>query len=90
MRIFATADTHFGEPKILGVGHRYQFHDIGEHDDHLISQINTYVAREDRLIVVGDFGHEKYRHRINCKEVILIRGNHDAKIPKCLPVSMRV
>jgi calcineurin-like phosphoesterase family protein len=82
MKVWITADTHFGSPEILNVASRSQFSTIEEHDDHLLSYINNLVHRNDRLIVAGDFGKEQYRHRITCKDVVLIRGNHDKKNPK--------
>lgn len=50
-------------------------------DDVLIANINKKVKKNDRLFVLGDFcwgGKQKeYLDRINCKQVILVYGNHD-------------
>lgn len=58
-------------------------------NDHLIDKINQYVKKDDVLWHLGDFSFskrknsEKYakkiRERINCKNVFLIKGNHDSK-----------
>lgn len=57
------------------------------HDEHLLDQTNSYVKKDDILIIVGDFcyGSKRYRYetakyyrdRIDCKNVILVWGNHD-------------
>jgi len=56
-------------------------------NDILIDEINTAVMPEDRIWHLGDvlFGNKKhvfencraFLERINCKEIHLIRGNHD-------------
>jgi calcineurin-like phosphoesterase family protein len=51
------------------------------HDKYLIYGINTVVGVNDELFVLGDFASKKpgkYRARIKCKHVRLIRGNHDS------------
>jgi calcineurin-like phosphoesterase family protein len=53
------------------------------HDDALLDAINERVGEEDTLWIVGDFslapfGQARgYRDRIRCREVNLVRGNHD-------------
>lgn len=74
--IFYTADTHFGFEPILRICQR-PFETIEEHDNHLISQINHMVLPDDTLFVLGDFGDNEALSKIGCKEVHLIRGNHD-------------
>lgn len=55
------------------------------HDEALLANINQAVSPDKTLFVLGDFcwGHKKweaqeYLDRINCKNIILIRGNHDS------------
>lgn len=72
------ADTHFDCPMIaLNRG----FKSAEEHDAEVLRCINTCVLRQrDRLYIVGDFCSKqahKWRQKIDCKEVTLIRGNHD-------------
>lgn len=57
-----------------------------EMNDHLITNINNMVGEDDWLIHTGDwsFGGEAQiklnRDRINCKNIVLILGNHDTHI----------
>ncbi len=51
-------------------------------DDAFIDGINRHVKKQDVLYHLGDFCWTKqdihlYRNMINCKQVHLIRGNHD-------------
>jgi calcineurin-like phosphoesterase family protein len=81
------ADTHFGASPMLirGMLRRYSatnklFESTEAHDEHLLKCINAVVEPKDELFIVGDFAGEnpgKYRARIKCKHVYLIRGNHD-------------
>jgi calcineurin-like phosphoesterase family protein len=85
MRFFI-ADPHFGNEKLIrGMLRRYPntrtlFPNTDAHDTYLIDGINDTVGEKDELIVIGDFASKKpgkYRARIDCKYVRLIRGNHD-------------
>lgn len=81
MATYFTADTHFGHPHVLDFCKR-PFETIEQHDQHLIDMLNIHVGRKDRLIIAGDFCHkdpQKYRMRINVKEIILVYGNHDKR-----------
>lgn len=91
MRWF-TADTHFGHEKIIKMMARVnisrQLFSISEHDQYILDVINSKVGRDDELFVLGDFAWDspgKYRAKINCKNVKLVRGNHD-KVEKSLNV----
>jgi calcineurin-like phosphoesterase family protein len=87
MRRFFIADTHFGASLkfIIAMNRCYPgtetpFESTKAHDDHLIGAINMVAGAQDEVYVVGDFCSKKpgrYRARINCKHVYLIRGNHD-------------
>jgi len=58
-------------------------------DNQIIKSINSTVKKEDHLVIIGDFCFagsqykekivEKYTNQINCKNTILILGNHDDK-----------
>jgi calcineurin-like phosphoesterase family protein len=56
---------------------------VRQHDNALLDAINTRVAPDDILWVVGDFcwggrvEAVKYRERIRCRNVFLVWGNHD-------------
>lgn len=78
------ADTHFGHSKIVFDTPRYhpergKFTTIEEHDEAIIEAINSRVDKRDHLYLIGDVGSNpgKYRLQIKCKNVVLIRGNHD-------------
>ena len=80
------ADTHFGHANILDKmlsrcypGTETLFRSIEDHDDCILSAINDVVGERDDLFILGDFARQpgKYRARINCKHIYLIRGNHD-------------
>lgn len=88
------ADPHFGHSNIAGPkvsrwksGYR-NFETVEEMDAAIINNINLRVAQDDELYIAGDFcfgGHEKtpdYRNRIICRNVHIIRGNHDKHITK--------
>lgn len=58
-------------------------------DNQIIKSINTVVKKDDHLVILGDFCFsgsefkekmvEKYVNQIECKNTILILGNHDEK-----------
>ena len=81
MSVFFTADTHFGDPRILR--QRPQFKTIEAHDAALIADWNATVGPSDEVWHLGDFAAGASRDR--CREVFaslagrkhLVRGNHD-------------
>lgn len=56
------------------------------HDELILARINAFVEEDDILVFLGDFAFgpkenvEKYRRRINCKNIYLTVGNHDHHI----------
>lgn len=64
------------------------FPDIETMNDLMVSNINRNVEENDYLIHLGDWsfgGIEKvteFRERINCKNIVLMLGNHDHHIQK--------
>lgn len=81
---YFVADTHFEHKKLLSWSSRQhpehgKFETIAEHDQALIESINSRVGKRDQLYLLGDFGFNpgKYRMQIWCKHVTLIIGNHD-------------
>ncbi|WP_417582856.1 metallophosphoesterase family protein [Pelagibacterium sp.] len=84
MRVFFTADTHFGHRGILGMCSR-PFDDIDSHDRALIDAWNAVVAPEDTVWHLGDFAYRcgpqqtrRIFEQLNGTKH-LIRGNHDHK-----------
>lgn len=80
MTDFFTADPHYGHDNIRKYCER-PFNSVEQMDDILIANVNKKVKNGDRLFVLGDFcwgdNQQKYLDRINCKNVILVTGNHD-------------
>ena len=78
-----TADLHLGDTNILHDMDR-PFGSVDEMNRKVIDAINECVAADDRLYILGDFTYRlplaeavRLRERIECKNVTLIRGNHD-------------
>lgn len=77
--IHFTSDPHLGCDKLVQ-HERPEFADVNEHDAYIIDRYNTFVERNDTLVIVGDFCKEKpgrYRHLIRCRHIFFILGNHD-------------
>jgi calcineurin-like phosphoesterase family protein len=55
-------------------------------DETMLANFNARVKKGDRLFVLGDFAYKAkaayYLNRLNCKNVWLIRGNHDNRPSK--------
>ena len=92
--IWISGDTHFGEEHVISLFER-PFADVATMDAALLDAINRTVKKRDVLIHIGDFcgpfqegcdtqvGHAvDIRNKIVCKNIQLIRGNHDPKIAK--------
>lgn len=85
MKIFFTADTHFGHENILEHCNR-PYKSIQEMDMAILDGINSVVGEKDLLYHLGDFAWTEtaqtikhYRAKINCRKIILIKGNHDKR-----------
>lgn len=83
---YALSDTHFNHKKIIEF-ERVRFSSIEEHDDFIMSMIESYdLQKDDVLYHLGDVGNptneirERWK-KLKCKK-ILIRGNHDKSISK--------
>lgn len=86
-KTFLISDTHFGHANILTFKKQNgdplrSFHNIVEHDEHLIEQWNKTVSPNDKVYHLGDVGFKNFTNlslilnRLNGTKV-LIRGNHD-------------
>lgn len=80
--IWLTADLHLGHTNVLR--HRLGFRSIKQHDRTIIRNINERVSMTDDLWILGDVAFRvdsqqvaEYMHRINCRNIHLVRGNHD-------------
>ncbi len=83
--IYFTADTHFGHTSILRhcPARAEAFGDLHTMNKTLIDNINKVVGRNDILWHLGDFCWQasragQYRQRINCRQLHVVRGNHDS------------
>jgi len=86
MTIWFTSDFHLNHTAILthqSLRGKLFGIDILAMDAAIIDGINACVDRNDELWILGDFcwqaakaGH--YRHRINCRQIHVVQGNHDA------------
>ncbi len=88
MKTYLISDTHFGHTNILqftkadGTKLRPGFHNIYDHDEHLIMRWNNTVSPEDKVYHLGDIGFKNFTYaksifdRLNGTKV-LIKGNHD-------------
>lgn len=85
MQTWYTTDPHFDHEGLLKLMGR-PFSSITEWNDLFLNEINTKVERHDRLFILGDFAWQntiqKWKHRIRCRNVWLIIGNHDHR-SKC-------
>lgn len=75
-----------GHRNILRFSNR-PFESIEQHDEVLLKNINRTVRPKDTLYLVGDFARYQIKERrakIECKNVFLLMGDHDAKMTECL------
>jgi calcineurin-like phosphoesterase family protein len=92
MNIWITSDTHYGHTNIAGPkiskwdsGYR-NFNTVHEMNTAIIDGINKYVKEDDILYHLGDWSFggvhniKYFRDSIICKNIHLIRGNHDQHI----------
>lgn len=83
MKVFFTADTHFGDSNIIRYENR-PFSCTEEMDRAIIKNWNDKVSAEDKVFLAGDFsayGFEKSREicrQLN-GEKFLVMGNHDTE-----------
>jgi len=92
--IHFTSDLHLGHHNIIKYCNR-PFSNAQDMDEAIIENINKSVAPKDELYILGDFclgNHDtirRYRKRIRCKRIHLVKGNHDKQIPRYLFLTIR-
>lgn len=79
--IYITSDLHLGHRNIIKYCNR-PFNNVQEMNESIIDIINNTVNVDDSLYILGDFAFRgkdpiEYRHRIICKDIHIIVGNHD-------------
>lgn len=81
--IYFTSDTHFGHRNILSYCPGRPWKTLDEMNEGLLANINEVVREQDHLYHLGDFCFSKnpsyYRNKIRCKNIYLIKGNHDSR-----------
>lgn len=81
--IYFTSDLHLLHPKIVNICNRPIT--VEEHDEWLISRINSKVKKKDTFYILGDVSMgdkvrtEKLLHKINGNKILIV-GNHDNNI----------
>lgn len=82
MKIWVTADQHFGHANIIRLCRR-PFGDVKEMDDEMVRLWNESVAPEDTVFHLGDFafGRKRANDLLCALNGVkhLIKGNHDPK-----------
>lgn len=79
--IWFTSDTHHGHTNIIKYCNRpFQGHE--EMDIALLENFNSVIKPGDRLYHLGDVSYStydisKFYKKLNCKDIQLIKGNHD-------------
>ena len=81
--IWLTSDLHLCHDREFVYKPR-GFKTVDEMNEVLINNINEYVSDQDTLYILGDLGLGQdtdkileYLNKIKCKEIYIIRGNHD-------------
>ena len=85
--IWFTSDLHLGHANILRHCPERPWETVDAMDRGLIANLNARVMPMDDLYVLGDFTAygtkledvRRYRGRIRCRHVFLVRGNHDKR-----------
>lgn len=78
MRAYAIGCTHFGQAKIIELGHR-PFASVEEMDETMIQNWNATVHPDDLVYHLGDFAwrnHDDYLAKLNGR-IVRVQGNHD-------------
>ena len=80
---YYAGDLHLGHRKVIDFDNR-PFEDVEDMNLQIINNINKVVGKDDTLTFVGDISFtlkpEELRNlilKIKCKNLILIKGNHD-------------
>lgn len=90
MKVWFTADTHFGHARIIEYCKR-PFASVEEMDEALVANWNAVVGPDDEVWHLGDFAGRNadmaagYRARLNGR-IHLIWGNHDSEKVRALPI----
>jgi calcineurin-like phosphoesterase family protein len=95
-QLYFTSDTHYMHTNICRGTTRWSnaddfcrdFDTLDQMNDRIVNGINSAVGQDDILFHLGDWSFggfemiEKFRNRINCRNIHLILGNHDHHIER--------
>lgn len=94
-KIWFCSDSHYNHSNICSATSKWpegskvrNFPSLRDMNDSLVESINSRVMEDDFLIHLGDWSFggfdsiKEFRSRINCKNIILILGNHDHHIER--------
>lgn len=77
---FFSSDLHLFHTMLA---HERGFSSAIEMNDHILNMLNSMIRSEDEFYILGDFSFGKadetikWLDRLDCKNLYLIRGNHD-------------
>jgi calcineurin-like phosphoesterase family protein len=78
MAVWFLSDTHFSDVSVLEQS-RKSFGTLKKMNQQIISNWNNCVTDDDVVYHLGDFGYPETLGLLRCRELVLIRGNHDSK-----------
>lgn len=88
-KLFFTSDLHLGHRNAINHTNR-PFEDIEEMNETLIRNINRTVGPNDTLYILGDCSYRIGRDKtaellrqIHCRDLHLVKGNHDKDLSDC-------
>jgi len=76
MKLWFTADTHFGQQRTLELSRR-PFDDVARMDAELVRRWNSVVMDDDVVYHLGDFGDPVRVHDLSGKRIVILPGNYD-------------
>ncbi|KKN62411.1 hypothetical protein LCGC14_0512080 [marine sediment metagenome] len=76
MKLWFTADTHWGQARTLELSKR-PFDSVEQMDKQLIDNWNAVVTNEDTVYHLGDVGDLHRLNEINAKHIKLVMGNYE-------------
>lgn len=80
--LYFTSDQHWCHANVIKFCNR-PYQDVEEMNQVLIDNCNSVVKADDTILMLGDFCFGplnkwvEIRNKINCKNIILVKGNHD-------------
>lgn len=77
--VFFSSDFHLGHQAVINFGRK--FDSLAHMDDHIITEVNRLVRKNDLLVLNGDtmMGEKNYAQFLDslvCENVIMLYGNH--------------